>query len=256
MTDIPFSTFQGVRDARAVTDREFRFPDGGPIAVTRGGKVFVDDEIPEIDDFPYLSIMRDDGIWRAHVPAAVALAWLTPAERDEIRAAVAPGADRSDPRIAPLVSRYNVWAYAIVYVVNTAEADMQLVDARPLAILDGKTVQRRENVTVTDYRAFLFEPGRPPSKGGNTSALHQHAFFVDGVRYSFFARGSRMFIYQGDTVSFDYHVTPEGYHNVIKRSIVTRDAKGKTVIRGDRRNKTVLRTAPARMPGSRRDRRD
>lgn len=256
MTDIKFTTYEGVRDAQKVTDRPFRSVEDGAVAVTRGGRVFVDEDITEIDDFPYLTIMRDDGIWRAHVPAAVALAWLTPAERDAIRAEISPGVETKDPRVMEIVKQVNVWAYAVAHVANTAEADLKVIDERPLSVWEGKTILRQENVTASDYAAFLFEPGRPPSKGGNTTALHQHAFFVDGVRYSFFARGSRMCVYKGDTVSFDYHVTEDGYHNVLPRSIVTRDAKGKTVIRGDRRHKAVLRTAPAKMPGSRRERRD
>jgi hypothetical protein len=256
MTEIKFTTYQGVRDAVKVTDREFREIEGTGVAVTRGGKVFVDEDIPEVDDFPYLTIMRDTGIYRAHVPTAVALAWTTPEERAQIRAEVSPGATVKDSSVVQMVPRVNIWAYAVACVANTPEEDLAVIDARPLSVWEGKTILRKENVSVSDYAAFLFEPGRPPSKGGNTTALHTHAFFVDGARYSFFARGSRMFVYKGDTVSFDYHVTDDGYHNVLPRSIVTRDAKGKTVIRGDRRHKAKLRTAPTKMPGSRRERRD
>lgn len=43
----------------------------------------------------------------------------------------------------------------------------------------------------SDYRTYLKEPSRPPSRGGNTSALHAHVLVISGTEYSFLALGSR-----------------------------------------------------------------
>jgi hypothetical protein len=117
-----------------------------------------------------------------------------------------------------------------------------------------KSLHRMEGVQIDDYKTFLKENSRPPSRGGNTSALHVHTMFIGEERYSFFARGSKRWIFKGDLVSFDYEVTPEGYRNVVRDSIVTVDQKGQVQLRGDRRWKPKLRTAETRMPGSRRER--
>ena len=73
-------------------------------------------------------------------------------------------------------------------------------------------------------------------------------------RYTFFARGSKRSIFKGDLASFDYEVTPEGYRNIIRDSIVTVDKKGEVQLRGDRRWKPKVMTAVTRLPGSRRER--
>ena len=109
-----------------------------------------------------------------------------------------------------------------------------------------------------NYTAFLHEKSRPPSKGGNTSALHIHTFFIDGEKYSFFARGSKQFAYKGETVSFLYRKKEVGektYFNVVMQTIVSKDKNGVEQKRGDRSYKQTLRTADARLPGSRREQR-
>lgn len=79
MTDtIKMTTIQGIRDALKIEERDYREIEGTGLAVARGGRVRIEDDFPEIDDFPWMTVIGENGIRRAHVPAAVALAWLTP----------------------------------------------------------------------------------------------------------------------------------------------------------------------------------
>ena len=112
-----------------------------------------------------------------------------------------------------------------------------------------------QNATVDTYRTTLREPYRPPSRGGNTRALHAHYLTIDGETYSFLALGSRRWVFNGDRVSFEYDVNGP-YRNIDRQTIQTIDAKGRPVVRGDRGFKPTLRTAVARLPASRREARD
>lgn len=112
-----------------------------------------------------------------------------------------------------------------------------------------------ENKKITGYWMFLRENYRPPSKGGNTKALHSHVLEIEGKKYSFFALGSQQWVFKLDTVSFEYEVK-DSYNNIITDSIVTTDQKGNVVIRGNRGTKSQLRTAETRFPASRREQRD
>ena len=112
-----------------------------------------------------------------------------------------------------------------------------------------------QNQKISDYFTLLVEYSRPPSKGGNKNANHRHLIKIDGQEYSFFALGFRQWIYKEDTVSFDYEIR-NGYMNIIKQSIVTRDKHGNIVVRGNRNFKPQLRSVPARLPASRREQRD
>lgn len=112
-----------------------------------------------------------------------------------------------------------------------------------------------EGKTISAYKLFLRENSRPPSKGGNTKALHSHVLDIEGEKYSFLALGTQQWVFKSDTVSFEYEVNG-GYKNIVKESIVTLDCNGEPVIRGNRGFKPQLRTAVTRMPGSRREQRD
>lgn len=114
---------------------------------------------------------------------------------------------------------------------------------------------RVESKKITSYSLLLKEPSRPPSRGGNTMALHSHTLEIEGDKYSFLALGSQQLVFKSDLVSFEYEIN-NGYKNILKESIVTTDRSGKTVVRGNRGFKKQLRTAPARLPGSRREQRD
>jgi hypothetical protein len=114
---------------------------------------------------------------------------------------------------------------------------------------------RVESKKITSYGLFLKEPSRPPSRGGNTGALHSHVLEVEGEKFSFLALGSQQWVFKSDVVSFDYKIE-NGYKNIIKETIITIDRYGKVASRGNRGFKTQLRSAPARLPGSRREQRD
>lgn len=86
------------------------------------------------------------------------------------------------------------------------------------------------------------EVHRPPSRGGNTSALHWHCLIIQGEGYSFRALGSQQWVYKSDTVSFEYEVVGP-YKNIVTATLLTTDAKGRQVQRGNRGFKRQLRTA-------------
>lgn len=111
------------------------------------------------------------------------------------------------------------------------------------------------NKKIDDYKVFLREKYRPPSKGGNTSALHSHVLYIDGEKYSFLALGSQQWVYKSDTVSFKFEIKND-YKNILRETLVVIDSSGNHVLRGNRGYKTQLRTSDARMPVSRREQRD
>jgi hypothetical protein len=109
-----------------------------------------------------------------------------------------------------------------------------------------------EKAKIEDYQKYLKEKSRPPSKGGNTKALHSHVLVIDGEKYSFFAQGSQQWVFKTDLVSFDYELTGQ-YKSIKKETLVTIDKSGEKVVRGNRGFKKKLRTADTRMPVSRRE---
>ena len=113
-----------------------------------------------------------------------------------------------------------------------------------------------ENAEVQSYGAYLKDKSRPPSKGGNTSAWHQHVLRIEGEAYSFLARGARKWVFASDRVSFewDWDETKK-YRNINPASMTTVDRQGAPVRRGDRTSKP-WRTAATRTPASRREQRD
>lgn len=114
-----------------------------------------------------------------------------------------------------------------------------------------------ERTKVTDYRASLREPGRPPSKGGNTSALHSHSLNIEGTWYGFLALGAQKWVFTADTVTFDWAWdTTSKYRNIIKDSIRVWDKNDVLVVRGNRGSKPKLRTAQTRLPARRSDWKD
>ncbi len=109
-----------------------------------------------------------------------------------------------------------------------------------------------ESKSFETYNLFLVEKHRPPSRGGNTKALHSHVMTIDGERYSFLALGSQQWVYKSDVVSFEYEIK-DGYRNIITATIKVVSMSGAPVVRGNRGFKMKLRTADSRMPGSRRE---
>jgi hypothetical protein len=108
-----------------------------------------------------------------------------------------------------------------------------------------------KNAKIEEYKILLQEKYRPPSKGGNTGALHSHMIIINKIRYSFLAFGSQQWIFKKDTVSFEYKIN-DVYNNIIANTIQTINEKGESIIRGNRGEKK-MRTADARMPVSRRE---
>jgi hypothetical protein len=109
-----------------------------------------------------------------------------------------------------------------------------------------------ENRKIERYTKYLNEKSRPPSKGGNTGALHSHILIIDNEKYSFLALGSQQWVFKSDTVSFEYEIKGQ-YKNIVTGTLVTIDEDGNEVIRGNRGYKSRLRTADTRMPASRRE---
>lgn len=115
---------------------------------------------------------------------------------------------------------------------------------------------RVDGAMVDGYTTLLVEPSRPPSRGGNTSAMHSHRLTIAGVAYSFLARGAKKWVFKGDSVSFDWHWDASRcYRNIQPATLVTQDRSGSEIVRGDRRSKPKLRTAISRMPASGREQR-
>lgn len=115
--------------------------------------------------------------------------------------------------------------------------------------------EKIEHKQITAYGKYLKEPSRPPSRGGNTGALHLHVIEIDGQKFSFRAPGAQQWVFKSDYVSFEYEIAGR-YKNIIKETLVTTDLHGQVVKRGNRDFKKTLRSAPARLPGSRREQRD
>lgn len=113
-----------------------------------------------------------------------------------------------------------------------------------------------ENAVVQSYGAYPKDKSRPPSRGGNTGAWHQHVLTIDGETYSFLARGARKWVFASDRVSFEWDWDESRrYRNIVPASLTTVDRHGRSVRRGDRTSKP-WRTAEARLPASRREQRD
>jgi hypothetical protein len=111
-----------------------------------------------------------------------------------------------------------------------------------------------ENKKFETYGKFLREKSRPPSRGGNTNALHAHVLTIDGETYSFLSPGSQQWAFKSDTVSFEFEINGD-YKNIIKETFIATAPSGDPVIRGNHGFKPKLRTADARMPVSRREQR-
>jgi hypothetical protein len=111
-----------------------------------------------------------------------------------------------------------------------------------------------DNQHFETYQKFLKEKSRPPSKGGNTKALHSHLIIINGEKYSFLSLGSQQWAFKSDKISFEYELK-DGYKNIITETFVTISSSGEPVIRGNRGSKKYFRTADTRSPASRREQR-
>jgi hypothetical protein len=69
---------------------------------------------------------------------------------------------------------------------------------------------RIEQAEVERYGVYLKDKSRPPSRGGNSRAWHQHVLTIGGVKYSFLAPWSGKLVCRGETVSFDWERDASG----------------------------------------------
>jgi hypothetical protein len=246
-------------------DRERRAVPGIPgIEITRTGQnIWSAEDEDWVDDglekasFPFVKLPVDGVLADLNRNTLTALAWLTPEQRARVRALFATPLDRPWPEEAlALEQELGVSIFALQVVTRQGEEELLADHDSRLEKARSYPVDRVENATVESYSAFLVEHSRPPSKGGNTGALHRHSMTIDGKSYSFLALGAKKWVFAGDTVSFSFKTTDGGYRNVLKPSLVTKDKNGAPVVRGDRGSKPTLRTAPARLPASRREQRD
>src|ERR1043165_9507749 len=121
---------------------------------------------------------------------------------------------------------------------------------RDLGYAEGKSL-RVERAEVEHYGVYLKGKSRPPSRGGNSRAWHQHVLMIGGKRYSFLATWSGKFVYKGETVSFDWDWDKDQrYRNVDVASVVAWKPNGEQFWRGERSSKT-WRTAYNRLPARR-----
>lgn len=111
-----------------------------------------------------------------------------------------------------------------------------------------------ENVQFEKYEKFLNEPSRPPSRGGNTNALHSHVLSIGGEKYSFLTLGSQQWAFKSDTISFEYEVRGS-YKNIIKETFTVKTQAGEPIVRGNHGFRPTLRTANSRLPASKREQR-
>lgn len=112
---------------------------------------------------------------------------------------------------------------------------------------------RIEKTKLDGYKAFLKDKHRPPSKGGNTRAWHQHVLTIGEDKYSFLALGSKRWVFKNDLVSFDWDWDDSRkYRNIKPETLQTWDRNGKEVTRGERGSKP-WRFAETRLPVSRRE---
>ena len=90
---------------------------------------------------------------------------------------------------------------------------------------------------------------RPPSRGGNTRAWHQHVLTIGGEKYSFLALGARKWAFRKDLVTFDWNWdASESYRNVDPDSLEAFDPKGNFVVRGIRGKKKWRTPKPGCPP--------
>lgn len=203
--------------------------------------------------WPYHDLLLGDVTVELNAVIACAHAWLDEHARASILEKIDPNAKHSDQSVQALEGELQVSRHAILAVAKHPEA---LPKAFITKEIPPGSAERIELERCESYYTKLKEPYRPPSRGGNTRALHRHQLTISGEHYSFLARGSRKWVFASDRVSFTYTTTPEGYKNIIPETLRTFDKNGTAVIRGDRSKKPTLRTAATRTPVSRREDRD
>lgn len=98
-------------------------------------------------------------------------------------------------------------------------------------------------VISDDYKTVLLEPHRPPSRGGNSRAVHSHQIVIEGVKYYFTAVGTKHWVFSTDSVEFAWYYNKNGLRIILKGTIMTIDKKGEHKDRGDKSVKRKQRFA-------------
>lgn len=110
---------------------------------------------------------------------------------------------------------------------------------------------RIEKAEIELYGVYLKDKSRPPSRGGNKRAWHQHVMTIGGETYSFLAAWSGKFVFKGETVSFEWEWDDtQKYRNADIVTVVAVNKEGNEKRRGERGGKP-WRTANTRPPGRR-----
>jgi len=200
----------------------------------------------EPSNWPFIKLEAGERMVDLNLCEVVPLAWLGAEERDALRRELGVQGKPWSDALIERAKALNLPIWAVASACSSA-SDESFEHAQRLAAKAGSV----EHLSIRDakvekYTTFLVEYYRPPSRGGNTRALHSHRMRIDGQDYSFLALGTKKWVFEHDTVSFDYYVTPEGYRNVVKHSVHVVDKVGKPQIRGNRGFKAQLRTAPTR----------
>lgn len=238
-------------------DRERREIAGleGAYEVTRTGLIWSveqEDWIEPATQWPFVKLPLRGMMFDLNLFDILALSWLSPDQRAVLRG-MGPQSKPWSLELLAKEQELQVPVYALAGAANSMAEDDFDHWAR-LKKAEGSVVLTVTDAKLDDYKASLFEHHRPPSKGGNTRALHVHVLYLGDESYSFFAMGAKKWVFAADTVSFKYLVTEKGYRNILRDTLVARDKDGKPVVRGLREHKRVLRSAPTRLPGSRRER--
>ena len=208
------------------------------------------EELEEPTRWPHHDILVDDAAIMLNTVVATARAWLDGAAQARIRAELPRDSRASDPAVQALEGELQVSRHAIVAVARHPDGLPEAIEIQEPPTGEAGRIELQP---IENYTTVLIEPSRPPSKGGNTRALHRHRLTIGGEHYSFLALGTRKWVFATDRVSFDFVTTPEGYRNIQSWTLRAFDKNGKAVTRGIRGTKPKLRTAATRMPGSRRE---
>ena len=175
-----------------------------------------------------------------NAPAAAADAFFSTHEQLEVFEQ-APGERRKNSRVVQaLAQRHEVSPWIILEMMRVEKRNVVTEVPDDSGKVDG--VGEVPLSAFEEYpRPSLVETHRPPSRGGNTRALHRHALRIDGVWYSWRALGGRKWAHKGDQVAFRFKTTSGGHRHVIKRTFRAVDSSGKEVARGNRDFKPQLR---------------
>lgn len=107
-----------------------------------GRQDLLGDQHLDPDDWLFLIIPTEHGLYRVHVPAAVALARTSPEDRDRIRAALPGYATHVSNGVMNLVNALNVSKHAVVHVARIPEPELRAVKDLRIQSWAGEDIRR------------------------------------------------------------------------------------------------------------------